>query len=424
MVEPETFVRYVQECLGHLHDLAYLEAHPLARLVPEADQAGPAEALRRALVDAIDRLRPVGGAPQSPLSAQWRRYRYLCLRYEEGLTLHQAARELGVSSRQASRDQQQAVQALASLLWARHLRARAGPVAVAAETEVAGPVAGDGGPTSLESQPDLDAELRQLAKLPAEAPTDLEETVRGVVATIGGLAESRGVTLELSFSDTVSRPAIGRTLLRQALFNLLSYAIELTSDSRILISAADTARGVELSLDARCRQRRQVARSARSTSNAEALLTAGRRLLETQGGAIELCRHADDSLTIDLVLPPIQMRKVLVIDDNPDVVGLFRRYLRHANYRLVYAGTAESALRLAAELRPEIITLDLMMPTQDGWEILQQLRSCEVTRDIPIVVCSVLPEKALALSLGVAGFLAKPITRASLLAALERCLQP
>jgi CheY-like chemotaxis protein len=117
----------------------------------------------------------------------------------------------------------------------------------------------------------------------------------------------------------------------------------------------------------------------------------------------------------------VQLPTILVIDDNPDVVGLFRRYLRRDRYRLVHAGPGRNVVKVASELRPDAITLDLMMPTQDGWEILQQLRAAAETHAIPIIVCSVLPEKSLARSLGVTDFLSKPVSPESLRSALERC---
>lgn len=112
---------------------------------------------------------------------------------------------------------------------------------------------------------------------------------------------------------------------------------------------------------------------------------------------------------------------MLVIDDNTDFVELFRRFLAGSRYRLVQARTPPDAFALVHALRPEVITLDVLLPSQDGWQILQQLRADPVGRDVPIVVCSILPEKALAESLGADEFLAKPVTPASLRAALDRC---
>ena len=65
----------------------------------------------------------------------------------------------------------------------------------------------------------------------------------------------------------------------------------------------------------------------------------------------------------------------------------------------------------------------VLMPTQDGWDVLRELASHPETREIPVILCSVLPERSLALSLGVAAFLNKPVTQAALLDALEQCLR-
>jgi CheY-like chemotaxis protein len=131
-----------------------------------------------------------------------------------------------------------------------------------------------------------------------------------------------------------------------------------------------------------------------------------------------------DGEEIVLVLPPIPLHTVLVVDDNPDVVSLFQRYLRGEPYRVVQATSGEVAHRLATALRPDVLVLDVMLPSQDGWEGLQRLRDDPATRAIPVVVCSVLPERDLALSLGVAEFLAKPVMRTALIATLERWCPP
>jgi len=116
---------------------------------------------------------------------------------------------------------------------------------------------------------------------------------------------------------------------------------------------------------------------------------------------------------------PIAERTVLVVDDNEDVLELFRSYLSPHRYRVVTVRSARQALDLAREVQPYAITLDLMMPGQDGWDVLQTLLNQPDTRHIPVIVCTVLRQKELALSLGAAAFLAKPTTEAALLAALE-----
>jgi CheY-like chemotaxis protein len=90
---------------------------------------------------------------------------------------------------------------------------------------------------------------------------------------------------------------------------------------------------------------------------------------------------------------------------------------------VLHANTGQRALALAHDDRPDAITLDLMMPLQDGLELLKCLKADPATRDTPVVVCSVLREQALAISLGADQFLVKPVTQQALLAALHRGLR-
>ncbi len=109
---------------------------------------------------------------------------------------------------------------------------------------------------------------------------------------------------------------------------------------------------------------------------------------------------------------------MLVVDDNQELFALFERYTAGHPYRLVHAAGADEALMLARSHLPHAITVDLMMPNRDGWELLQALRGDPVTARIPAIVCSVLNEAGLALSLGAQGYLKKPVSQTDLLQAL------
>jgi len=78
------------------------------------------------------------------------------------------------------------------------------------------------------------------------------------------------------------------------------------------------------------------------------------------------------------------------------------------------------ALSMAQELKPQIIVLDVMMPGVDGWRVLAELRQHPQTGRIPIIVCSILPQEDVALSLGASGFARKPISQERFLSALDR----
>src|SRR6185503_4445565 len=94
---------------------------------------------------------------------------------------------------------------------------------------------------------------------------------------------------------------------------------------------------------------------------------------------------------VSIALPSAAPTTVLVVDDNPDVRRLFRRYLGGGLYRVLEAEAGAEAVRIAAEGGTDVVTLDVMMPSQDGWETLQTLRNRPETKEIPVLVCSVLP---------------------------------
>jgi len=89
---------------------------------------------------------------------------------------------------------------------------------------------------------------------------------------------------------------------------------------------------------------------------------------------------------------------------------------------VVSVADAEQVVDEAVDLQPDVIVLDVLMPGRDGWEVLQQLKSTPETRDIPVIVCSVWRDPDLALTLGAAEFIRKPLTRPRLLEALARVL--
>ena len=111
---------------------------------------------------------------------------------------------------------------------------------------------------------------------------------------------------------------------------------------------------------------------------------------------------------------------VLVIDDDPDARELMQRFLRGEGMRIVAAASGEEGLRLAHELKPAAITLDVMMPGMDGWAVLSALKADPDLAEIPVTMLTIVEDRGLGYALGAADYLTKPIDRARLLAALRR----
>jgi CheY-like chemotaxis protein len=409
MVDRLAFEQYVQEALDHLYDPAYLLVHPLTSLiVPRGVVEPPGQALHRILREAVGQLKPPTDAPSH--SPAWRSYRYLSLRYVEMLTIGQVATELGVSPRQCRRDHHEALNSVASILWDRYRHATAG----ADESDSAAPREA----SPLETgQGTLAIEVGKLGSISPGAVADVGRIVESVVTTLSALAVGKKVRLKIELPANLSPVLVDRTALRQMLLELILDAIDRGEGGEVALSAVSSVEQVELAV-AVTPAEGAADRHLRENLD-DTRLVVCRRLADLQGVTLVVQPRAN-RFVASLVLPSGQASLVLVVDDNADVIHLFRRYLEGI-YEVVEAVNGEQAIRLAREIHPRIITLDVMMPSQDGWEVLQTLKHDPTTADVPIIVCSVLRERELALSLGAADFLAKPITGRQLISALHRC---
>lgn len=406
------FLRLVHEVYPRLHDRAFLQDHPLTRLLGRGSPIS-ADRLHRTLIDSIEWLRPLGTA--SPSSVEWRRYSHVQLRYVEGATPEQIARELQVSPRQARRDHVEALNELARLLWSHFGAPR---------------TSSDEARTRLTSPADsLDAEISSLNATAPVQPTDVGALISGVVATISRLAETNAVRISIHPPASSDSIIVNRTVLRQLLLNLLSEAIVNRPGERIQIEVVRRERALMLGITVTGDNRTTLRTGETLPMNEpspgvwSSAIEISTRLAGSLGASLQSdARPAGDSVC--LTLPIDHASTLLLVDDNPDVALLFRRYLADTGYRLVQARSAERALRLARELRPELVVLDVLMPSHDGWEILQALRGEPTTARIPVVICSVVPDHALAYSLGVSDFLSKPVTRPALIDVLARLTHP
>lgn len=128
-----------------------------------------------------------------------------------------------------------------------------------------------------------------------------------------------------------------------------------------------------------------------------------------------LCSRCRVSISMNPARKPL----VLVVEDDPDARTLLAATLADAGYRVETAADGRHGLRLARELQPAAITLDVMMPSVDGWRVLQQLKESRETAEIPVIICSIVDNRPLGYKLGVSDYLLKPVTPDVLVRALE-----
>jgi len=105
------------------------------------------------------------------------------------------------------------------------------------------------------------------------------------------------------------------------------------------------------------------------------------------------------------------VRPILVVDDDPNSRELLQRTLESDGFSVVTASTGEEGLALARELKPSLMTLDVLMPAMDGWSVLQEVKADPELRDIPVMMISIAGDKDLGYTLGAVECLTKPVDR-------------
>ncbi len=114
----------------------------------------------------------------------------------------------------------------------------------------------------------------------------------------------------------------------------------------------------------------------------------------------------------------VPKKTILAIDDNPEAIEIMKKYLGE-DYHVVGLLSSDKAVEKAKEVKPLAITLDILMPKKDGWQVLRELKNTPETQDIPVIILSIVEDKKLGFSLGAAEYILKPVEREILLRKLK-----
>lgn len=293
----------------------------------------------------------------------------------------------------------------------------------------------------------------------------LPEIVDGVLSTTRGLVRDKNIQLFKQLPEDLPTVQADGTRVRQVLLNLLSNAAKFTDQGSITVAArvlenkagqwveltvTDTGTGIAPKDQAQLFERfSQVDGSPTRKAGGTGLgLNISRQLVEMHGGEIHVKSDgihghgATFSFTLPvyqrptapepellpetlptLLAPEVpQTPRVLVIEDQAGLLNLYRRYLEPNGYELLSTHASSGAVSHAAATNPDAILLDMVMPGQDSWEVLRQLKHTPQTQAIPVIMCTITDERERAKQLGAADYLIKPILETDLTRALERVL--
>jgi signal transduction histidine kinase/CheY-like chemotaxis protein len=281
----------------------------------------------------------------------------------------------------------------------------------------------------------------------------VSEVVKQVLATVEPLARAKSIETK-SHAGAVGTIVADRSKLKQMLLNLVSNAIKFTPeggrvsvagrrvDGSAEIAVTDTGIGIaEQDLDHIFQEFHQVDSGPDRQQQGTGLgLALTRRFAELHGGRIDVHSKREGGSTFTLILPQKvrppkadlldqgsppptaeeQWPLVLVVEDNREAADLLVRHLARGGYRAEVTRGGADVMEKVRTLRPVAVTLDILLPDLDGWELLNALKRDEETRDIPVVVVTVVDEPELGRALGAYDYFVKPVDGKALLSRLDQ----
>ncbi len=288
---------------------------------------------------------------------------------------------------------------------------------------------------------------------------DVRETIEAVATTVQPLIEKNGNRLELRCEAQLGSMHSDATRIRQVLLNLLSNASKFTQAGTISLEAerggADwlTFRVVDTGIGMTPEQLARVFEAFAQAESTTATkyggtglgLAISKHFCEMMGGELGVDSEAGVGSTFTVRLPanapspsvepvdgdasgPVRPAAdgsgaagtVLVVDDDAAAREIMGRILRKEGFRMLEAADGMSGLRVARERRPDVITLDVLMPGMDGWAVLSALKADGATSEIPVIMLTILDERNLGFALGAAEYMTKPVDRERLATILKR----
>jgi signal transduction histidine kinase/CheY-like chemotaxis protein len=286
---------------------------------------------------------------------------------------------------------------------------------------------------------------------------NLSPLLEDVVGTARQLADQNKNRLIVESPENVGTLTVDPMRLRQILLNLLSNACKFTKQGEVKlrvkkvvdgrswveIAVADTGIGMTPDQQAKLFEEFTQADSstARQYGGTGLGLAITRRLARMMGGDVTVISEPGKGSVFTVRLPaggaspaPLSTSSdgarlptaecILVIDDDATARELIADHLKAEGFSVVPAAGGAEGLKLAKELRPTAITLDVMMPDLDGWSVLAALRKDPDLADIPVIMITIVDEHRRGIALGAAGFLTKPIDRERLRRVISRFRAP
>jgi CheY-like chemotaxis protein len=395
----EEFENQLQNTLNHFYNPLYHPEESFYEVLGLKPSQGM-EAIRPIVRNQIEGMKPEAAIPYDTPSRRF--YEILTHRYLDSVSQEEAAFQLGMTSRNLRRIQQRAVFALAQRIWDNH-QVRSERAQDRLETPS----------SSIGAEPlPILRELEVLQRNSPSAVADLSESLERIQEI------SLAAFYHLKIKLVIDKPEIALTIpihpsvLDQILLSTVEQLGKHSTGGIIQIQTGLLGTLVTIKITA------GYAPSDLPFITNTAIL----EMLNLVGGTQSIIQEETQRLVITFTFPSVSNIPILLIDDNPDFFHLFSRYTRLTRYVMHNIREGSQLEKALAEIHPQIIILDVLLPDIDGWQLLMDLQKPRNGQSIPVIVCSAIGQKDLAYSLGAKGYLPKPVSREEFLQTLEAIL--
>jgi len=300
-------------------------------------------------------------------------------------------------------------------------------------------------------------EAGRMEMLPERFP--LESVLSGVCTVMHGIADRRGIALNLDVPPDLPEIEADAVKVKQIFYNLLSNAVKYSQDNTSIditarfldagasplkeasvgVAVLDKGLGIDPQYHEAIFEEFKQLESGPGRSGGTGLgLALVKRLVGMHGGRITLESALGQGSAFTVVLPlryagaaaetsapaiaTPGASTVLVVEDDPTAYESIARELARVRLAPVRARSGEEALRLARELSPAAITLDIVLPGIDGWEVLKRLKEDAATRGIPVIIISLLDNREMGAALGADDYFLKPIDGPALIQRVQELI--
>lgn len=285
-------------------------------------------------------------------------------------------------------------------------------------------------------------------------PVGVRNLIESVMQTVQPQIESKKITFESTIDEELDEIIADSVRMKQVLINLVTNAVKFShAEGKVILAVKRNKNDIEFSvqdfgvgirkedINSLFQPFQQTADGAKKSEGTGLGLAITKKIVELHGGSLFVVSDFGEGSTFIARVPILvqvekeaeqvlqkisevtdggRQKRVLIVEDKPHARTLLHTYLTEAGYVTEIAANGVEALEKAKLWKPDVITLDILIPVKDGWQVLRELKDHPLCKDIPVIIISMVDERNVGFGLGAVEYFVKPVQKNDLLAAVKK----